>query len=1151
MTRTGIRALSLEAYTRKRLRFWHMKLSDKFTVEDGVVYLTGIQALVRLPIDQMRLDRRNGLNSGAFISGYEGSPLGGYDLALGRVRKLLEDHNIHFQPGVNEDLAATSVMGSQIIDVLGSSKVDGVVGFWYGKGPGVDRSGDILRHANLAGTGRNSAAIVLAGDDHNCKSSTIPHQSDFSLLNVGIPFFFPGNVQEIIDYGLLAIALSRYSGAWVGLKLVTDICDGGGTVAIHSGGPPVVLPPGYVKHTDARLIAPITLGLEAEVNVRRLKATLEFIRANHINRWHGARGGAWLGIVSAGKAYYDLMQSLRDLGIADTDLEALGIRIAKFGMTFPLEPEFAVKFAQGLETILVVEEKRSFLEMHLKDALYSMPAHPEVIGKTDETGAPLLAATGELDPDTISLALGAIIVRRHPNERVLARLRKLRSLEGRPTELFTIRAPNFCSGCPHNRSTMLLEGQAAGGGIGCHTMALRLADANRTFSFLTQMGGEGAPWIGMAPFVGRQHVFQNIGDGTFFHSGQLAVEACVAARVNITYKILYNGHVSMTGGQEAVGALPVPQLTRKLEAEGVRKTVVLAEDVSRYEGVTLAANAELRDRSELAKTLAEMEKLTGVTAIIYDQECAAEKRRKRSRGKLPEPVMRLVIHQEVCEGCGDCVTQSNCMSLNPVMTERGQKMRIHQSSCNKDYSCALGDCPSFVTIKIKEGTGLKRSPVPALPEAEVPPPTQFNEIGENGYRIFLPGIGGTGVVTINALIATAAWMDGLNVITLDQTGTAQKGGAVVSHVLLSKVPLAAPTRTNIGSADLILGFDLIGVANPENLKVAAPDRTVAVVNTDLVPTVDSIRSHSVLAGGERILAELGKVTRPGYNVCADANRIAEALFGTHLAANVFLLGVAWQAGFVPVSLSAIEQSIELNGVEAAKNRQAFLWGRKYYQDAPWVERHVTPKKPAPAETWDRVEELTKYQSAVYAASYTGFLTEVQRQAPALGDTVAKYLYKLMAYKDEYEVARLLTRPEFEKEQRETWEHIESISYNLHPPLLRRFGFHRKLKLGPWFRGPLRILAGMKSFRGTPLDIFGWSAHRRSERALIEWYKDLIRRVIQEYDESNAALALEIAALPEQIRGYEQIKEKSVVGVKKAANEKLAALKAAALQTSAR
>ena len=720
-----------------------MRLSDKYTVERGRVYLTGIQALVRLPMDQMRRDRRAGLNTGSFISGYEGSPLGGYDLALAREKKLLEQYQIHHRPGLNEDLAATAVMGSQIFEVVGKSKADGILGIWYGKGPGVDRSGDVLRHANLAGTGKNCAALVLAGDDHTCKSSTIPHQSDFSLYNVGIPFLYPGNTQEILDYGLYAIALSRFSGAWAGMKMVTDVCDGGGTVVLDPDQPPIRIPEGYRKKVDARLVNPVSLGLEHEVNTRRLNAAIEFARLNQLNQWRGARAKAWLGLASAGKSYYDLMQALRDLGIGEAELESLGIRVAKFGMTFPLDGSFAREFAEGLQTILVIEEKRSFLELHLRDALYSLASRPEVLGKQDRHGAPLFAASGELDPDQIAAVLGDILLSRGPLESATKRLRSLQRTTARPFELAPSRAANFCSGCPHNRSLILLDGQVAGGGIGCHTMGMRLTDSNRSFSYLTHMGGEGAPWIGIAPFVGHEHVFQNIGDGTFFHSGSLAVQALVASGLNITYKILYNGHVAMTGGQQVEGALSVPQLTRKLEAEGVRKTIILADDVSRYRDAELAGNAELRDRSELERTLAEIEKIPGVTALIYDQECAAEKRRKRSRGKYTEPAMRLMIHEEVCEGCGDCVKQSNCMSLTPLVTPRGQKVRIHQSSCNKDYSCALGDCPSFVTVNVKPGTGLRRRPLPELPSAEVPLPRAVADIG-NGYRILLPGIGGTG-----------------------------------------------------------------------------------------------------------------------------------------------------------------------------------------------------------------------------------------------------------------------------------------------------------------------------------------------------------------------------------------------------------------------
>ncbi len=1094
-----------------------MKLSDKYTLERGRVYLTGIQALVRLPIDQMRRDQRAGLKTGAFISGYEGSPLGGYDMALARSGKLLSEHNIHFRPGVNEDLAATSVMGSQIYEVIGKSKVDGVLGIWYGKGPGVDRSGDILRHANLGGTGKNCAALLLCGDDPISKSSTIPHQSDFSLFNLGIPFLYPGNTQEIIDYGLVAIALSKFSGAWVGMKMVTDVCDGGGTVEVDPDLPTIRLPEGYQKYTDPRLVPPITLALENEVNIRRLEAARQFARMNSVNRHNAA--GARIGILSTGKTYYDLMQALRDLKVRD------GIRIGKIGMPFPLDPEFVTNFAAGLETILVVEEKRSFVEMQLREILYDQPAHPAILGKSH------FPPIGELDPDKIAKALSSVLG-------LTPRLQPVAAPQSAPKPMGA-RPAAFCSGCPHNRSTLLLEGQIAGGGIGCHTMAMRLMDPTRAISFLTHMGGEGAPWIGMTPFVDHPHIFQNIGDGTLFHSGYLAIEACVAAKVNITYKILYNGHVSMTGGQAAIGALPIPDLTRKLEAEGVRKTVVLAENVEQYTDVSLASNAELRSRDELPRTLRELPQIAGVTVIIYDQECAAEKRRKRSRGQLAEPVMRLVINEEVCEGCGDCVRQANCMSLTPVMTELGQKIRIHQSSCNKDYTCAMGDCPSFVSVQIKAGSGLKKKLLPTLPPAEVPPPRHVVKAGE-GYRIIGPGIGGTGVVTINALLATAAWIDGLSVATLDQTGTAQKGGAVVSHLLLSEQPIEAPAKVNAANADLILGFDLLGVVHPHNLSTACAERTIAIVNSDVVPTIDNIRNRAPVSGPGQMVELVNSVTNRGRNIFLDANRLAEGLFGSHMAVNMFMMGVAYQGGLIPISLDSIEKAIQWNGVDIERNLQTFSWGRKYYEDARWVESFLkseTKTKPP----IDRVRELTEYQNAAYAQSYVDFLGKISE--PSLKDTVAKYLYKLMAYKDEYEVARLLTKPAFEREVRDMWASPESVSYNLHPPLLRRFGVHKKLKLGPWFRTPLVMLKHMKALRGTPFDIFGYAAHRRLERSLIPWYREVIEQVLANLTPDNLSQALEIAALPDQIRGYEKIKEDSIAKVKQHATEKLAALKA--------
>ncbi len=1140
-------------------------LDDKYTLERGVIYVNGIQALVRLPIEQMRRDRERGLRTGAFISGYEGSPLGGYDIALGRAGRLLTDNNIRFVPGVNEDLAATAVMGSQTYQLLPETNTDGVVGIWYGKGPGVDRSGDAIRHGNFAGTGKHCGALVLAGDDHNSKSSTIPHQSELSFYNFGIPTLHAGSTQEVLDYGLYGIAMSRFSGAWAGLKLTTDVCDGGGTIEVSPERCPIEEPEllfdgePYQKVMQPRLIVPNSLRLEREIHERRLVAAREFARLNGLNEIKVSHEGDRLGIVTAGKAYYDLRSALGNLGLAEAALDRLGIRILKLGLVYPLEPTIINEFIEGLHQVVVFEEKRSFLELQLRELLYNANPRPAVHGKTDWDGEAFVPAHGELDAEKISRCLAHWLEPTPEIERRIAAIEARDERGPSGEKKVPPRAPGYCSGCPHNRSTLLLEGQIAGGGIGCHGMAARFGD-NRGVAYLGQMGGEGAAWIGMAPFTDREHIFQNIGEGTYFHSGRMAVNAAVAAGVNITYKILYNDAVAMTGGQEVAGGLSVPALTRELEADGVSPIYLLTDDLSRYEDRSqLAESTEVRPREDLEDVLAELGGRQGVSAMVYDQMCAAEKRRRRARGRLPQPVRRIMINERVCEGCGDCVTQSNCVSLHPVETEFGVKTRVHQSSCNADYSCVMGDCPSFVSVMIDEGTGLKRRPLPELPEVAVAEPAAKAPL-DGPYHVLMPGIGGTGVVTINALLATAALLDGRHVITLDQTGLAQKGGAVLSHLTISPEPIEAANRISYGATDLLLGFDIIGAAARATLKRVDAERTTAVLNTHQTPSADSVRKGLTVLSDQAHLAHVvNQATRSRDNIFADASKSAEALFGSHLQSNIFLLGIAYQAGRLPLAAASIEQAIRLNGVAVERNVAAFRWGRKYREDPESVAGYIREEQPAVSledENGDaldvliarRAEDLIGYQDLEYADRYKHFLEGVRgvedRVRPGstqLTEAVARYLYKLMAYKDEYEVARLLTDPTFDRQTGERFEAPRKIVYHLHPPLLRALGLKKKLALGPWFRPVLRLLAGLKGLRGGPLDLFGRASIRKQERELIDWYRDTVEVLLAGLREDNLNLAADVAGLPDQIRGYEDIKAESIEKVRRAVDEQLAEL----------
>jgi indolepyruvate ferredoxin oxidoreductase len=1139
-----------------------VSLQDKYLLEEGRVLLTGVQGLVRLPLDQHRADRRRGVHTGTMISGYQGSPLGGLDLEIQRNRKLIDDHHVHHVPGLNEELGATSAWGSQLAATLPGARYDGVLAMWYGKAPGLDRAADSLRHGNFVGVSRTGGALAVVGDDPSCKSSTIPSASESLLASFHMPVFFPGNVQEVLDLGLHAFACSRASGLWSGFKIITNVADAVGTAELAPDRVAPVLPDlGYEHQPHGNLLAPASLEMERTLRGIRTDLALAYARENGVNRIEGATQ-AWLGVVAPGKAYYDLRHALRGLGLDDAALDRAGVRILKLGMIWPLEPEITREFARGLEEILVAEEKGPFVESQLKETLYGTSDAPRVVGKRDERGERLLPVELDLDADVIARAVAARLRRRVQLDSVDARLRKLDEIEGRPAALpMAQRTPFFCSGCPHNSSIKASDGTLVGGGIGCHTMVLLNPEGKGEITGITQMGGEGAQWIGMAPFTKDSHLVQNLGDGTFHHSGSLAIRASVAAGVNITYKLLYNEHVAMTGGQAIEGQLSVPDLTRWLELEGVRRIIVTAEDTSRYRGVKLADIAELRDRKELLASQQELAQVEGVTVLIHDQECAAELRRKRKRGKAPEPAERIWINERVCEGCGDCGQKSSCLSVIPVDTEFGRKTQIHQASCNKDYSCLEGDCPSFLTVLPGERT-TKRTPEL---DVKLPEPEQLTTADDFAVRMM--GIGGTGVVTVNQVLGMAALIDGLHVAGLDQTGLSQKGGPVVSDLRISREPLAVASKTPAGSIDLYLGFDLLGAASDQNLLTTDPERTVAVVSTHAVPT-----GRMVVDVNERfpeLAAQLDRIdatTRAHHNLYLDAQMLSERLFGDHMMSNTLALGAAYQRGVLPVSADALEQAIRLNGAAVEKNLAAFAWGRAVVAAPDTVERATRPPEEivpvreltrSERELVDlavngdrgelrrlaevRVPELVAYQDEAYARRWAELVRRAhvaeQERTPGhseLAEAVARQLFKLMAYKDEYEVARLhLDAVEQAKVRAEFGEDVK-VAFNLHPPLLRAMGLKSKLKLGGWFVPAFRSLHRMRRVRGTRLDPFGRAEVRRVERELIGDYEELVTEALTLLTPEMHDTAVELLELPDLIRGYEDIKLRNVALYRKRA-----------------
>ena len=1150
-------------------------LDDKYELESGRVYLTGVQALVRLLMLQRQRDKLAGLNTAGFVSGYRGSPLGGLDLALWGASKFLERAHIKFQPGLNEDLAATSIWGTQQVNMYPDATYDGVFSMWYGKGPGVDRCGDVFKHANHAGTSRHGGVLVLAGDDHAAKSSTLPHQSDHQFSAAMMPVLYPSSVQEIIELGLHGWAMSRYSGLWVGFKCVSDTVESSASINIDPEEVKTVMPDDFPFPPDGISIRWPDGFLETEARMQDYKiyAALHYCRVNKLNRIVIDSPNPRLGIITSGKSYLDVRQALDDLGITEADAAEIGIRVFKVAMPWPLEPETVRHFAEGLEEILVVEEKRQIVEYQLKEQLYNWrtDVRPRVVGKFDEKGEwvrPhgdwLLPAASELTPAMIARVIAQRMERLelHPRtmEKVRARVDWINAKEralSRP-KITLNRIPYFCSGCPHNTSTKVPEGSRATAGIGCHVMAIWMDRSTSTF---THMGGEGVPWIGQAPFTKTKHMFANLGDGTYYHSGVLAIRAAVAAKVNITYKILYNDAVAMTGGQPVDGPISPALIAQQVAAEGVKKIVVVSDEPTKYPSGYFASGIEIHHRDQLDRVQRTLRDTEGCTILLYDQTCAAEKRRRRKRGKYPDPAKRVVINELVCEGCGDCGVKSNCVSVAPVETEFGRKRTIDQSSCNKDYSCVNGFCPSFVTV---EGGSL-RKPKKADPAdfSRLPEPALVSTA--EPYGILVTGIGGTGVVTIGALLGMAAHLEGKGVSVLDMTGLAQKNGSVVSHVRIADHPEQLhATRIAAGEAKLILACDILTSVGYEAVAKMQRGVTKALVNTALVMPADFTRNADLDFPRGSMEQEIRDAVAPGDAEFLDATKLATGLMGDSIATNLFMVGYAFQRGLIPLSEASILRAIELNGAAVESNKHSFRWGRLAALEPERVLKAAIPQDKPDSQRLSgsldevvarRVEFLTRYQDAAYAQRYSDFVARVRtaeaQKVPgktALTEAVARYYFKLLAIKDEYEVARLYTDGEFTKRVAAQFEGDYKLHFHLAPPLTNKpdptTGEPRKSSYGPWMMGAFRVLAKMKGLRGTAFDVFGRSAERQLERALITDYESLIDELLPRLAAHNHSLAVELASIPEHIRGYGHVKERHLKAAKAKEAELIAAFRAA-------
>jgi indolepyruvate ferredoxin oxidoreductase len=1154
-----------------------VSLDDKYALQNGRALMSGVQALVRLPMLQKKRDALNGVNTGGFISGYRGSPLGGYDQALWQAKKHLAAQNIVFQPGVNEELAATAVWGSQQLDLYPQSKkFDGVFGIWYGKGPGVDRCSDVFKHANMAGTSKYGGVIALAGDDHIAKSSTAAHQSDHIFKACGLPVFFPSSVQDILDMGLHAIAMSRFAGVWSGMKTIQEIVESTSSVFVDPDRVDIVIPSDFVMPDGGLHIRWPDAPLEQEARLMDHKwyAALAYVRANKLN--HNVIEGPHdrFGIIASGKGYNDTRQALHDLGLDDAECGRLGIRLHKVNVVWPLEATITRDFAQGLQEILVVEEKRQVIEYQLKEELYNWRAdvRPNVLGKFDEVDGDdsggewsqpnpgknwLLRAQADLTPAIIGKAIAKRLKKLGVDADTAARMdARIALIEAKERSMVVQsvdsgeRTPFFCSGCPHNTSTRVPEGSRAVAGIGCHYMAVWMDRSTVTFS---QMGGEGVSWVGQAAFTTDKHVFANLGDGTYFHSGLLAIRQSIAAKVNITYKILFNDAVAMTGGQPIDGTLKVPEMTRELDAEGAVKICVVTDEPQKYENSEvakrLAGGVSVHHRDDLDKIQKELREIEGCTIIIYDQTCATEKRRRRKRGTLVDPAKRVIINELVCEGCGDCSVQSNCLSVEPVETEFGRKRSINQNTCNKDYSCVKGFCPSFVTVEGGQLKGKKKNAarpdpfaMPALPEPVLP-------LAEAPWGIVVAGVGGTGVITIGQLLGMAAHIEGKGIVTQDSAGLAQKGGATWSHIqIANRSDAILTTKVGTAEADLVIGCDPIVTANKSTLVVMREGRTFVAMNTHGTPTAAFVNNPNWQFPAANCDVAVMNAAGASNVGSLDAQQLAVQLVGDSLYTNPLMLGYSWQKGKVPLSLAAMMRAIELNNVQVENNKLAFEWGRRAAHDLPAVLALLAPgqviefvKKTVNLDDMvaKRVEFLTAYQSASYAAQYKAYVDKVRAaetplKSKKLTEAVARYLFKLMAYKDEYEVARLHSDKAFLANIAAQFEGEYKLNYHLAPPMTAKKnekGELQKSRFGPWMLSGFKVLAKLKGLRGTALDPFGHSEERKTERALIGEYKASIDEVLASLDASRLALATEIARIPEDIRGYGHVKDRHLAAAR--------------------